>query len=599
MKGIQRLIQWLIYRRLDPNELSPSHARRIQYIYTVLLLMLVVSIPFLIRAIQWNIPIRIFGVGSAFLIAVTLITINPYRRKLLLNGYIAVFALVVAVVPAILSNGGFSGAAIGWLTILPLLGGFLIGPRSAIIWTAISITILFSFYIAESQGIVFPNLTPAEFIQSQKLLQYIGIIIALFFIVSSFLSSLLASESHFKELIVELESEIKQRKLAEHNAKKASKAKSDFLSNISHELRTPMNAIMGMAQLTLDSNLNIEQQHQIKVIDTSSKFLLDIINDILDFSKIEANKLQLDISPFPFNEMLANLEAMFSFEAQKKQLVLHFDIDPKIPPVLVADELRLNQILSNLISNAIKFTNSGDVVVSAKAEQDTMDKFNILFSVRDTGIGIPTQSINSLFDPFTQADSSITRKFGGTGLGLTITKRLIDLMEGSINVLSKEGQGSEFQVRIQVKTQLNSSQPTINASKNKMELNKLNPSPLKGRYLLVVEDNIVNQEVAKKILQKLGAHVVIADNGLDALERLNSQEFDAILMDLQMPVMDGLQATKAIRKQDKFSQLPILAMSAHVKQSDIDECIEAGMNDYIPKPYRKEQLLDTLNTWLS
>ncbi len=385
-----------------------------------------------------------------------------------------------------------------------------------------------------------------------------------------------------------MEKELKQ---ARDKAEEMSQAKGEFLANMSHEIRTPMNGVIGTLQLLADTDLGATQQEYVDTAHKSAHSLLGILNDILDLSKIEAGKLSIELIPLDLREIVGQLITLHTMTAEEKCIEFRAEIDDRLPKLLVGDPTRIRQILANLVSNALKFTEKGHVIVSIKAGTVGNKQADIRFEVEDTGVGIEEDVKDKLFNEFTQADGSTTRKYGGTGLGLAIVKQLVEMMHGEFGVDSAPGKGSTFWFRLSL--DIAAEQAEDHPEKPEQELKE----KLSG-HVLLVEDNPINQMVARKMLEKIGIESTLAADGQEALNWLADEQFDAVLMDCQMPVMDGFEAARRIREQEAFKQLPVIAMTANVMEGDREKCISAGMNDYIGKPVVEADLKKTLARWL-
>ena len=380
---------------------------------------------------------------------------------------------------------------------------------------------------------------------------------------------------------------------AKELAEDAAATKASFLATMSHEIRTPLNGVIGTSTLLSDTRLDDTQQQYVTTLKRSAEVLLSLINDILDFSKMDAGKVQLESSPFSLNVLLHDLDSMFHDQFEQKGLKAYYQLDPQLPQWLLGDEHRLRQVMINLIGNALKFTEQGGVFVRVQQlEQYDQHQSLIRFSVKDTGIGISPAAQSRLFEAFTQADSSTTRQFGGTGLGLTISKKIVELMQGHLQVTSTEGKGSQFFFDIC----LTKTDCPVTQAPSAAPISQADPQ---DKYLLLVEDNKINQLVAGKFLQKFGYQYDIAENGAQALERMETKTYDAILMDCQMPVLDGFEATKRIRLLEQSSQrhVPIIGLTANALEGDREKCLACGMDDFTTKPIKIDELEAKLKQW--
>lgn len=377
---------------------------------------------------------------------------------------------------------------------------------------------------------------------------------------------------------------------AKDQALMAVKAKDSFLANMSHEIRTPLNGIIGFTELLQQRNLPSPDREFVENIQTAGDHLLLLINDILDLSKIDSGKIELEVQPFRLREALKHVHDLLKVKATKKAIDFSLFLDAELPEVIIGDKGRLNQVLINLAGNAIKFTEEGEVTISIKKRQETDSRVSISFSVKDTGIGISEEKLNSIFDRFIQAEASTTRKFGGSGLGLNIAKQLVELQGGKIELKSKLGQGSEFYF-------------VLEFEKTKQFVENFQKSENSGQHvdhsvtILMCEDNEMNQRLAKTVIANFGFHLDIANNGKEGIELLRQKSYDLILMDLQMPEMDGYQATKYIRNEMK-SNIPIIAMTAHSLVGEQQKCFDIGMNGYVSKPYKQQDLLQKIQEFI-
>ena len=396
---------------------------------------------------------------------------------------------------------------------------------------------------------------------------------------------------------IEAEEAIKAKNYAEA----ANKAKSEFLANMSHEIRTPLNGIIGFTNLLKNTKLEDIQRNYMSTINESAHSLMEIINDILDFSKIESGKLELDIKKYNLKDIINQVIELVKYDSNKKNLELKLEISDNVPKYVWTDSLRIKQILINLLGNAIKFTEKGSVTLTIHSiESIENENTKILFSVKDTGVGIKEEFKEEIFNAFSQGDNSTTRRFGGTGLGLSISNQLLRLMNSKLSLKSELNHGSEFSFEIILKTSNQNIENDVENIKVIFETSEKTDYGQENYKILIIEDNKINMLLAKTLVKQIIPNVTVieAENGQIGIDKFNILHPDLILMDVQMPVMNGYEATKEIRKTKKGKHIPIIALTAGTIVGEKEKCLDAGMNDYTSKPIIREVLENILSKWI-
>ncbi len=520
------------------------------------------------------------------LIGVMSLFLQAYKDATKLAGNILIAALWIAPVSLMLEEG-FSSSNWAWLLPVILLANFILSRLASIVFTLMSVVTLGVVAVMTLEGILGHTINPEDHAVTVSIAGSLILILACalgYF----YRTNQLRAEQQLRSNMQRLAVEVDVRRYAELKALAGERSKAIFLTTVSHELRTPLNGVIGASDLLAAHTLNGDAEKLIKIIKSSGEMLLDVINNVLDISRLDEGKLSLSNAPADFYQVLESCRGPLSVLSAQKGLVFDIAIDTSVPQFFITDAARIRQLLMNVCGNAIKFTAKGAVNLRV-SYQDA----EVILCVKDTGVGIAAESIEEIFEPFSQVESSADRRFGGSGLGLSIVKKLVELMGGQVYVESELGVGSEFRLTLPIK-------PITDTEFRESKEAHIQPSlvsnfPAQGATVLVTDDNLINRQVANQLLTKLGHFVLEARDGHEAVETIKRGKVDLVLMDVQMPVMDGLAATKKIREMEGLvGQTPIIGLTANAMVGDESEMRKAGMNGYLAKPVRLEQLRQAL-----
>ena len=579
MAQLWQFVQYLYNGGLDPDSAEPGLLRERRTVSaTALLLMPVACTLMVANTLLFDADVENLPILFAVLVLLAALYAQAKFGWSRFTAHLLISLFWFAPTATILQQG-LNTSNWAFLIVLCMLGLLLGGRRTGAVWTTIALLTMWLFAGLTMVGVMDVGVRTDRHATAVAISGPL-IVLMLYITGATFRGSQVEAERKLTQNITRLADEVETRRQAEEAALSAERAKAVFLATMSHELRTPLNGVMGAAQLLKGTELSREQKDLMQVITSSGELLLDLINNVLDLSKLEAGQLQLEQQPTQLGALVTSVVAPLRLTAQNNQVELTAQLDKDLPLWVMCDPLRVKQILLNLCGNALKFTEQGRIDVIVKR-----DGQSIKFEVQDTGVGIPADAQDRLFQPFTQADSSTARKYGGTGLGLNIVKQLVESMGGTIAVRSELGRGSTFTVRLPL------NECEVGLAKPLREFGDAPAGERRRLKILVTDDNAVNRMVATKMIRRLDHDVVEAEDGEQALAAVRAEQIDLVLMDVQMPNMDGLTATRRIREMPApLNATPIVGLSANVKASDKDDMLAAGMDEYLAKPVRIEQL---------
>lgn len=568
---------------LNPSEASPSALRERRTLASSILLLATVGGLVIVLNTVRGLHEDIIVIATGVLLGLFSAYIQALFNSPKLAANIAVFCFW-SVLAFVMTTSGILGQTWIWLYTVPVIATLLAGMKSGVFWAIACGNTIWLYAIIQLRG----KLTLDAQVQNLDRDYVIGlategtlVMIVLCVAVLIFRNSQNKTESKLNETVSTLQEEIKYRVKAEEQARNSEQSKSKFLAVMSHELRTPMNGVIGALRLLRESTNEEERSEYTSVAHQSGEILLELINNIMDLSSLEAGSIKLERTRVNLNALVSQTMVPFQFQASNKELLFAVHIDPSIPKYIEADPTRLRQIFINLVGNALKFTSYGEVKVKIGIENE-----RLAIAISDTGVGISETALTSLFEPYVQAESSTKRTFGGYGLGLSIVKKIVSEMNGSIEVKSVLGKGSVFSISLPFE---------ICSPTSATELGAAAPQVISPLKILIADDNAVNRMVLSRLLEKDGHLVVPVINGLEAVEFVQNQEVDVVLMDIQMPELDGIAATTAIRSlPNEKSNVPIFAITANVSRKEIVTMLDAGMNSYFAKPFNYEDISRTL-----